>query len=98
MLSGDGPFSTSYTCAYVQFRRIHKKRRPFFACGKHCGRSDDIGCEWSSDAFPLTVYPWTYNHLMEQSTDLFLMKSTAGQLPQKMTILPQKYDSLPAHS
>ena len=43
----------------------------------HCGHSGGNAGEWSFDAFPLTVYPWTFNHPVEQSTDLFLMKSTA---------------------
>ncbi len=50
---------------------------PSFACDMHCGHSGGNAGEWSSDAFPLTVYPSTFNHPVEQSTDLFLMKSTA---------------------
>lgn len=54
-----------------------------------CGHSGGNVGEWSSDAFPLTVYPWTFNHPVEQSTDLFLMKSTAEHPVNELLFLAE---------
>ena len=59
-----------------------------------CGHSGGNAGEWSSDAFPLTVYPSTFNHPVEQSTDLFLMKSTADHLEEESLFFSK--DMLPS--
>jgi hypothetical protein len=35
------------------------------------------------------VYPWTFNHPVEQSTDLFLMKSTAEHPVNELLFLAE---------